>query len=377
MLNHIHLFQPGTAAKAITMWDFSWLERRWAGAGYENWDRALDELVERGYDAIRIDAYPHLVAQDPEREWEILPCWNQQVWGSPARNRVTVLPALLAFLEKCAERKISVGLSSWYQDDTTHARTLVTTPQIHGAQWATVLKAIDRAGLLDTILYVDLCNEWPFACWAPFFNFQGEEKQDSFASRRSVKWMQQAIGVLKAQYPLPMTYSLVGLPTTEFGEPLNLEFFDFWEPHLWMVHANKDEFYKRIGYSYQRWDSSGYEQVVSSAESLYRSAPEYWLGLLREQIESAAAFSRAVDRPLVTTECWGIVDYKDWPLLDWGWVKECCEVGTTAAAETGRWAAIATSNFCGPQFVGMWRDVDWHQKMTTRIKDNIGELYSP
>jgi hypothetical protein len=22
---------------AITMWDFSWLERRWPGAGYEDW----------------------------------------------------------------------------------------------------------------------------------------------------------------------------------------------------------------------------------------------------------------------------------------------------------------------------------------------------
>lgn len=44
------------------MWDFSWLERRWPGAGYENWDLALDELCERGYNAVRIDAYPHLLA---------------------------------------------------------------------------------------------------------------------------------------------------------------------------------------------------------------------------------------------------------------------------------------------------------------------------
>ena len=28
-------------AFAITTWDFSWAERRWPGAGYENWDRAL------------------------------------------------------------------------------------------------------------------------------------------------------------------------------------------------------------------------------------------------------------------------------------------------------------------------------------------------
>lgn len=50
---------------AITMWDFSWLERRWPGAGYEDWDLVLDELIRRGYDAVRIDAYPHLVSANP------------------------------------------------------------------------------------------------------------------------------------------------------------------------------------------------------------------------------------------------------------------------------------------------------------------------
>lgn len=34
---------------AITMWDFSWIERRWPGAGYEDWDQVLTELTERGY----------------------------------------------------------------------------------------------------------------------------------------------------------------------------------------------------------------------------------------------------------------------------------------------------------------------------------------
>ena len=50
---------------AIAMWDFSWLERRWPGAGYEDWDKVLDELAERGYNAVRIDAYPHLLAENP------------------------------------------------------------------------------------------------------------------------------------------------------------------------------------------------------------------------------------------------------------------------------------------------------------------------
>ena len=52
---------------ALTMWDFSWLERRWPGAGYEDWDLALDELKARGYDGVRIDAYPHLIHADAGR----------------------------------------------------------------------------------------------------------------------------------------------------------------------------------------------------------------------------------------------------------------------------------------------------------------------
>jgi hypothetical protein len=71
---------------------------------------------------------------------------------------------------------------------------------------------------------------------------------------------------------------------------------------------------------------------------------------------------------LITTECWGVVDYKDWPLLEWDWVKELCDLGTREAIKTGQWAAIATSNFCGPQFVGMWRDFNWHKNLTDNIR---------
>jgi len=143
---------------AITMWDFSWLERRWPGAGYEDWDLILDELKERGYDAVRIDPYPHLLASDPQREWELLPVWNQQVWGSPALNRVNIQPALNQFLEKCRERAIKVALSSWFRQDRDDKRLLIKTPQDLGGVWQQTLENIADAGLLDTILYVDLCN---------------------------------------------------------------------------------------------------------------------------------------------------------------------------------------------------------------------------
>ena len=84
-------------------------------------------------------------------------------------------------------------------------------------------------------------------------------------------------------------------------------------------------------------------------------------------LQLAAEWSRSAQKPLITTECWGVINYKDWPLLKWEWVKELCEYGVQQASATGRWVAMATSCFCGPQFVGMWRDVDWHRRLTDVI----------
>lgn len=48
-------------------------------------------------------------------------------------------------------------------------------------------------------------------------------------------------------------------------------------------------------------------------------------------IQTLAADAKAAGLPLATTECWGITDYKDFPMLPWGWVKDLCALGV----ETG------------------------------------------
>lgn len=83
----------------------------------------------------------------------------------------------------------------------------------------------------------------------------------------------------------------------------------------------------------------------------------------------SAADAKAAGLPLATTECWGITDYKDFPMLPWGWVKDLCALGVETACQTGQWALMATSNFAAPQFCGMWRDVAWHQRLTTMIHE--------
>jgi len=61
----------------------------------------------------------------------------------------------------------------------------------------------------------------------------------------------------------------------------------------------------------------------------------------------SAKMPEAAGKPLITTECWSLVDYKDFPLLNWNWLMELCDLGVRYASSKGRWAAIATSNFCG------------------------------
>lgn len=364
---------PGSAAVlpkaakhplAITMWEFSWIERRWPGAGYEDWDRALDELKERGYDAVRIDPFPHLLAAAPHKEWLLWPEWNTQVWGSPDVNRIVLLPALFEFIGKCRARGIKVGLSTWYRKDDADTRMKITGPDIMAANWIKTLDLIRDAGMIDSILCVDLCNEWPGEDWAPFMK---PLSYGQWTDPRSLDFMHKSIALVREEYPsLPLFYSVATSADQLIGP--DLRDFDLLDPHIWMVQQNDGEFYKLTGYDYERFDPKGYTSLSLKADGVYRSRPQYWQDGLTKSIDEFAEASRKIHMPLITTECWAIVDYKDWPLLKWDWVRDLCALGAKRAAESGRWLAIATSNFCGPQFVGMWRDLEWHRKLTREIK---------
>jgi hypothetical protein len=45
----------------IAMWDQAYLMRHTAGGSFEDYDRVLDETLERGYNTVRIDPLPQLL----------------------------------------------------------------------------------------------------------------------------------------------------------------------------------------------------------------------------------------------------------------------------------------------------------------------------
>lgn len=351
------------APYAIAMWDFSWLERRYEGGGYSDWGRALDELTRRGYDAVRIDAYPHLVSANPTREWTLPPAFEASDWGAPTTCQVEVLPALTEFLTACAERDVAVALSSWFREDATNARMEIGTPAGLASVWIDTLDRLDAAGLLDTVAWVDLCNEFPHPDWAPFF----DDPDGEFLPRRSPearRWVAEAVETVRARYPAQdYCVSETAGPGKPWGREPAPE-MDLVDTHLWLM--NTTDFFD---WAHDIDSTEHYDWLADAGQRRYREQADHWQSALEAEIEAAAEWSRDMGLPLATTESWALIHYRDRPDLDWDWIKDLCAVGTQTAAETGRWTAISTSNFCGPQFTGMWEDVTWHREQTARIKN--------
>jgi hypothetical protein len=353
-----------TRPRAITMWEFSWIERRWPGAGYEDWDRALDELTERGYDAVRIDAFPHLVSADPDRLWTIRSDGQDGDWGAPADVDIHVTDTLLDFIGRCRDHGVAVGLSTWYKQDPDDTRMRIRTAEDQARIWLDTLGHIERAGLLDALLYVDLCNEFPNAKWAPYLYGSDQATPEPLTSERLKGWMRDSIAILKRAYPdLDYTYSMSD--QFESWDRQDVTMLDFLEPHIWMSHPVTSSYYADIGYTFR---NRNFQAIVRKGKEHYFANKDRFDALLVAWIERAASWSRSTGKPLVTTECWALVNFRDWPMLEWGWLMDICALGTETAARTGRWTALATSNFCGPQYRGMWRDIAWHRRLTDLIK---------
>ncbi|NJN25741.1 MAG: cellulase [Cyclobacteriaceae bacterium] len=362
-------FSRAKIPHAVAMWDFSWLERRWPGAGYEDWDQALDELAERGYNAVRIDAYPHLVAENPEKEWLLDPEWGMHDWGSPAPVKVSVQPNLNTFIKKCKDRNIIVYLSTWWRNDSEKSIAKIKSPEDLAEVWIKALKTIDR-DLHENIYMVDLCNEYPHAEWPKFLP---PNHVETYSHEDYETWMRASIPLVKKEFPdFNYTFSFFGDEWVKPGD--KLDYLDIIEIHVWM--ENFSDFTERINYQWKPFDFNDYYNM-QKAETTYRSDEGYWKSKVQEGIDFAVQLSEQTGLPLITTESWGSITYKDWPGLDWGWQKEICAFGVEQAAKTGRWISMCTSNFCGPQFKGMWRDIAWHNELTAKIKSAqiLSDLY--
>jgi hypothetical protein len=375
---------PAPRRSAIAMWDFSWLTRRSGDcAEYADVDAALDGLVLRGYDMVRIDAFPHLVswlAQDARRadRFTLLPEPAVRQWGNPRPVDTAVRAPLLDFIGRCRERHIRVALSSWFGPDTLALREAVVKPADYCTVWRDTLRCIADAGLLDAIAWVDLCNEFPFPVWArgayrrifgtaawnlvPFFLPWPAQVRANLAA-----YADASIPGLRAEFGLPFTFSSMRLPRKEAAMPLAQ--LDFIETHAWLSDTLAFNL-ATAGFLSLAQVPGGTALHARLAAIAWPLAKERWRARLSAHLDQLADIAAAAGKPLVTTEGWATTIYGggflDRDRRAWDWIKEAGEAGVELALARG-WQGLCTSNYSQPHFPAVWNDIDWHRRLTARI----------
>lgn len=377
------------------MIDYSWLLKHHRYGAYECYDRFFTELLERGYNAVRMDCFPHLVAGDQQGRIQESFLHRKEdrqplPWGHDYSIRSHPRESLVQFLTKCREHGVHVGLSTWFIDHGTDR-----PDQFHGEDdfvrcWHETLQFIDHNGLLDVVCYVDILNEYPLAhgfAWLDkqidvrgsaklFQENKLEENIPPEAAFEGSGWfnkvqidfyqsfMRRCIYRLKTEWPD------LDFFTSETGQDVPQDYSNFAaiDKHFWFVHHK--ELVEKTGFKRMMWQKPN----DLAFEDTYRKGLEHWdthkerYGAWMEQrIAQMAEIGRRHEVPVGNTEGWGAVFWEDHPNVDWRFIREAAEISVPLALKHG-YKFICTSNFTCPQFKGMWEDVAWHQHMTGMIR---------
>jgi hypothetical protein len=379
---------------AIAMWDFSWILRHHRYGEFMDWDKVLEELADRGYNSIRMDAMPQFIASDengkiteeyrsPKKDW--IPA----LWGNDYAMSFRPREALLEFLPKCKKYGIQVGLASWF---LPHGNNLGIIHEEGGLlrAWIETLDFLDKNRLLDdNIIYVDLLNEYPVTNGYDWLkaelnkranakefilnnpnahlpqNFEPLENDNRLYVKFYNDFANDLISELKKRFPeldyFTSYHTWSGLDSLELDNHAALDF------HVWFHHNHEMSKYIDAAANTANIDRDirvDYEQLISFWKE-NRSGLISWID---GSINAIAQKAREYGIVCGNTEGWGPIGWFDHPDLSWDWVKESAEVCVDLAKKHKEYKFICTSNFTHPQFRGLWADKKWHRRITDRIK---------
>lgn len=375
---------------AIAMWDFSWLLRHYETGEFEHWDAVLDQLVARGYNAIRIEIFPALVAANgqgeiiPEHRFEKTD-WSPTLWGNHYTTTVNPREALKAFIPRCLDRGLLISYSSWFLGD---AADKVDGPAEFVRVWDETLRFLQENDLLHNVYYVDLLNEYPLFHgfswlthrldaalhekhralgvheWKPDANYS-----DPASRALYVSFARDAIAALQLKWPdLDFLFSLTYHAQTDWQVMTAVPMAAL-DVHHWFIHHDllgKDSGYWDYLHPLAKNDLhfAAAQRGLLANWSQHQPALTAWMD---EKLSLLAAHGRRLHCPVGNTEGWGVINWLDHPALTWEVTKKTAELGVALGCKHS-FRFNCTSNFTHPHFARLWNDVAWHQKLTAQIR---------
>ncbi len=310
----------------MAMWDQAFLMRHQTGESFADWDRVLDEAVERGYNTLRLDPMVESIDLDqPDRllTWGSLEYWPFLPWNW---IRGITCPAgrwLIEFLQKAVQRDLWVTFSSWWShDESTPSGTVIPKNTLEGAElWARLLRGLKREVGLDRIVYVDFANEMPF--FFPGFHDQlnaiGTKETGSAYSEEQISWLRQQLdsplAALQTEFPeLRFTHSIHGDPrwfSVGLGQLdcLDVHFYADADPR-WSARTAFASFSREGAMSKT---DCGYREFSLRCSTTYQSVGPMLLEFQRQRMRQFSAWAHSQGTPLTCSEGWSSWFYIDHP----------------------------------------------------------------
>ena len=361
---------------AIAMWDFSFLLRRTAGAGFEDWDQRLDELVERGYNTVRIDTFPELIlAAQHGRDEFLFPKMDRPhfCWGNVAAD-VTVHPVadIPRFLRKATDRGLKLILSTWWWGGKIGLAP--RSPQEATDAWKATLKLMDDHGLADDILYADITNEAAVP-WYDMLPPAGDPTPGAPRrwghSETQLRWIGRTFdGILRAlQDEFPHYRYTVSMTGGNPDETLrwDLQHADVLEYHMFLedqrFHARSR--FSNLSSALRNVGGHGPETFPDfnrRAQIAIDKVGPMMAKWLWQKIQRIRDLGQAWNVPVTITESYGPWFMLEHPDIDWTWLEAWCEMGVRMCTAAELWGTT-TCNYASPQIEHLWADKQWHQRL--------------
>ena len=354
---------------AMACWGDDWLTRSDVLQGeYRSLPRVLDELQERGYNALRVDAFPHLVASPREG----VVSERFQIPGAPS-PWIQPRKSLIELAKLAQARDLRLWLTSRYLNDSQARRSFIRRPRDYIDTWSQTLTLLGEQGLLDTVVAVDFCHEFtsPETTHGPWRSLFGGHPRNPL--NRLIDWSRESELAVEG-YLLEVPRVLrASFPTVAFGvsvsgqagrriSKLDTTELDFLDAHLWL---DDDPRVSLLSGSALRLSSTTLARRLQTrvAGLAWRARGTFWLERLEERLEGLGEFSRL--RRLQPVLGGGYVHLPEHP-ADWTWVQQVSESIIKVSLSQG-FNAVLTAHQARPQYTGLWRDIDWHRDMTGLI----------
>jgi hypothetical protein len=360
----------------IAMWDFSWMYMHYEGGAYENFDKVTDELIERGFNTVRIDAFPLLIGKINDDNQEITIAGDSlRNWGPSDKDRKHVpVKELLDFMTIAKKKGLNVILSTWNMGSVEFPDASIKADYRNMEKWWSawdkVLDILSKNNLLDNVCYVDLDQEFPY--FSPFMEkIDSLGKTDTSKPCNNLRWntaqmayvrshMQQSLSHFQKKYPmLRFTFSL-----TDFWEEvraLKVPLFDVLELHIWMMQDER--FTTRSGFNELIKDRGNhdYTDYMNRINSAMKSVRPMLLRKMTNNLAFAKSWSEEIAAPVTTTEAWGPWWHMDQKDLDWKWLYDWCAQCMDLAGKYGFWGATPW-NYSHPYWAD-WKNIEWYKKV--------------